>query len=75
MEQTTSTTAAPVTPAITAVAGALAVTTSAPESGAETDSSAQFSALLDAMQGGATPAPAAAAPTPAPAFVLGIAFP
>jgi len=62
MEQTTSTTTASVTPALTAVVGALAVTTSAPEAGAETDSTAQFSALLDAIQGGAAPAPAAEAP-------------
>src|SRR4029079_7581604 len=62
---TTSTTAAPVTPAVTAVAGALAVTTSPPESGGKTYSASQFAALLDALKVVATPAPADAAPAPA----------
>ncbi len=67
MEQTIITTAAPVTPAATAVAGTPAATAVAPESGAETDTAAQFGALLDAIKTGTAPAPAGEAPAPAAA--------
>ena len=62
MEQTTITTAAPATPALTAVAGLTVVTTAAPEAGAESDLTAAFGALLEAIRVGAAPAPAAEAP-------------
>ena len=63
MEQTTTiTTAAPATPALTAVAGLTVVPTAAPEAGAESDLTAVFGALLEAIRVGAAPAPAADVP-------------
>ena len=62
MEQTTITTAAPATPALTAVAGLTVVPTAAPEAGAESDLTAVFGVLLEAIRVGAAPAPAADVP-------------
>jgi flagellar hook-length control protein FliK len=62
MEQIISTTPAPTAPATTAAVPLAVTATATAEGGAETDSAAQFSALLVAIQTGAAPVPAATAP-------------
>ncbi|MDX6378040.1 MAG: Flagellar hook-length control protein FliK [Gaiellaceae bacterium] len=62
MEQIISTTPAPTAPATTAAVPLAVTATATAEGGAESDSAAQFSALLVAIQTGAAPVPAATAP-------------